>query len=67
MAEAIDALDPTAAANPTLKLVGWFKNGYAWASSEYISTGLRGVHYDGNCTYGHKTYIGAAVPVLELS
>lgn len=66
MALVIDALDPTAAANPDLTLGGWFSNGWVWTSTEASSRRMRIVGYDGACDKIHKSNSRVALPVLEL-
>lgn len=66
MASVIDALDPTAAANPDLTLGGWFSNGWVWTSTEASSRRIRIVGYDGACNNIHKSNARVALPVLEL-
>lgn len=66
MALVIDALDPTAAANPDLTLGGWFSNGWVWTSTESSSRRMRIVGYDGACNDVTKRNAYVALPVLEL-
>lgn len=66
MALVIDALDPTAAANPDLALGGWFSNGRVWTSTEASRSSMRIVGYDGVCNNVHKNNARVALPVLEL-
>lgn len=66
MASVIDALDPTAAANPDLTLGGWFSNGWVWTSTEASSSRMRIVGYGGACNNVHKNNARVALPVLEL-
>lgn len=66
MALVIDALDPTAAANPDLALGGCFSNGWVWTSTESSSSGMRGVGYSGVCNGEYKNSAYVALPVLEL-
>ena len=66
MASVIDALDPTAAANPDLTLGGWFSNGWVWTSTEASSRRMRVVGYAGACDNIHKSNSRVALPVLEL-
>lgn len=66
MALVIDALDPTAAANPDLALGGWFSNGWVWTSTEASSSRMRIVGYGGACNNVHKNNARVALPVLEL-
>ena len=66
MASVIDALDPTAAANPDLTLGGWFSNGWVWTSTEASSRRRRVVGYAGACDNIHKSNSRVALPVLEL-
>lgn len=66
MALVIDALDPTAAANPDLALGGWFSNIRVWTSTEASSSRMRIVGRDGACKNGSKNAAHVALPVLEL-
>lgn len=66
MALVIDALDPTAAANPDLALGGWFSNGWVWTSTEASSSRMRIVGYGGACNNVHKNNARVALPVREL-
>lgn len=66
MALVIDALDPTAAANPDLALGGWFSNGWVWTSTEVNSKRMRIVGYSGACDIISKNAHHVALPVLEL-
>lgn len=66
MALVIDALDPTAAANPALALGGWFSNDWVWTSTESSLGYMRTVGYGGTCSDGYKHNARAALPVLEL-
>jgi len=76
LAEEIDALDPTAAANPTLAL-GHNVNtsgrfvfagaNFAWSSTESSNNYCRYVYSSGGVGNGTKYYNGAAVPVRELN
>lgn len=66
MALVIDALDPTAAANPDLALGGWFSNGWVWTSTEASTNYMRIVGYDGACHDARKHIAYVALPVLEL-
>ena len=66
MALVIDALDPTAAANPDLALGGWFSNGWVWTSTEASSSRMRVVGYGGACNNVPKNIARVALPVLEL-
>lgn len=66
MALVIDALDPTAAANPDLALGGWFSDGWAWTSTEADSSRMRAVDFVGGCNYAYKSFARVALPVLEL-
>lgn len=66
MALVIDALDPTAAANPDLALGRWFSNGWVWTSTEASSSHVRGVGHDGACSYAYNDEARVALPVLEL-
>lgn len=66
MALVIDALDPTAAANPALALGGWFSNGWVWTSTEARSDNMRGVGRGGVCNNSTKNNACVALPVLEL-
>ena len=66
MALVIDALDPTAAANPELALGGWVSNGGVWPSTEARSSRMRIVGYGGACNNVHKNNARVALPVLEL-
>lgn len=66
MALVIDALDPTAAANPDLALGGWFSNGWVWTSTVASISLMRGVGYGGVCNYAYKDSARVALPVLEL-
>lgn len=66
MALVIDALDPTAAANPALALGGWFSNGWVWTSTEVNFGFMRNVGYGGACNNVHKNVARVALPVLEL-
>lgn len=65
MALVIDALDPTAAANPALTLGGWCSNGWVWASTEVNTNHIRLV-YSGTCNSTRKDYACVVLPVLEL-
>lgn len=66
MALVIDALDPTAAANPDLALGGWFTNDWVWTSTESSTIYMRAVGYDGACNNISKNNARVALPVLEL-
>lgn len=66
MALVIDALDPTAAANPALALGGWFSNSWVWTSTEARSNHMRHVNPGGSCSDSHKYNAYVALPVLEL-
>lgn len=66
MALVIDALDPTAAANPDLALGGWFSKGWVWTSTEDSIGYMRIVGYDGACNDASKNIASVALPVLEL-
>lgn len=66
MALVIDALDPTAAANPDLALGGWFSYGWVWTSTEASSNRMRIVGYSGVCNNVRKNNARVALPVLEL-
>lgn len=66
MALVIDALDPTAAANPDLALGGWFSNGCVWSSTESRNDLMRGVCRSGVCNNLAKDNVRVALPVLEL-
>lgn len=66
MALVIDALDPTAAANPALALGGWFSNGVVWTSTEAGSSYMRIVGYFGLCNNGRKNAAYVTLPVIEL-
>lgn len=66
MALVIDALDPTAAANPALALGRWFLKGWVWTSTEVDIGLMRLVGYAGACLNGHKNNAYVALPVLEL-
>ena len=66
MASVIDALDPTAAANPDLTLGGWFSNGWVWTSTEASSSLMRVVGYGGACNNASKNNARVALPVREL-
>ena len=66
MALVIDALDPTAAANPDLALGGWFSKGWVWASTEVSDRHMRLVGRGGACSNGLKNRAYVALPVLEL-
>lgn len=66
MASVIDALDPTAGANPDLTLGGWFSNGEAWTSTESDRRRTLIVSSTGACSTSHKDIAHAALPVLEL-
>lgn len=66
MALVIDALDPTAAANPDLALGGWFSNGGVWTSTEASISYMRIVGYNGACDDVRKNNARVALPVLEL-
>lgn len=66
MALVIDALDPTAAANPALALGGWFSNDWVWTSTEARSNLMRGVGRGGACNNITKNIARVALPVLEL-
>lgn len=66
MALVIDALDPTAAANPALALGGWFSCAWVWTSTESRSSHMRGVGCGGACDHSLKNIARVALPVLEL-
>ena len=66
MALVIDALDPTAAANPALALGSWFSKYWVWTSTEASDSRMRGVGYGGACNNAFKNITYAALPVLEL-
>lgn len=66
MALVIDALDPTAAANPALALGRWFSEYWVWTSTEAHSYRMRGVGYGGACNNALKNLAYGALPVLEL-
>lgn len=66
MALVIDALDPTAAANPYLALGSWFSNGVVWTSTEFDSSRMRVVGRVGVCNNAYKNNTRVALPVLEL-
>lgn len=67
MALVIDALDPTAAANPALALGGWFSSyGWAWTSTEAHRSRTCIVGYSGACDNIPKDNAGVTLPVLEL-
>lgn len=66
MALVIDALDPTAAANPDLALGRWFSHGWVWTSTEASIRSMRGVGYSGACNNASKHIAYVALPVLEL-
>lgn len=66
MALVIDALDPTAAANPDLALGGWFSHGWVWTSTEASSSRMRSVGHSGVCHGVRKLDAYVALPVLEL-
>lgn len=66
MALVIDALDPTAAANPALALGRWFSNGWVWTSTESGRGRMRVVGYSGACNHAYKDVAHVALPVLEL-
>lgn len=66
MALVIDALDPTAAANPALALGEWFSDDWVWTSTEARSSHMRGFGCGGACTDVHKNTAYGALPVLEL-
>lgn len=66
MALVIDALDPTAAANPALTLGRWFVKGWVWTSTEDSLSFMRTVSYYGSCGSVLKDEAHVALPVLEL-
>lgn len=66
MALVIDALDPTAAANPDLALGGWFSYSWVWTSTEDSIGFMRCVNYSGACPNIHRNNALVALPVLEL-
>lgn len=66
MALVIDALDPTAAANPDLALGRWSLYGWVWTSTEASSSRMCVVSHNGACNNARKIDAHAALPVLEL-
>lgn len=66
MAFVIDALDPTAGANPRLALGSWLSNDEVWTSTAASGSHLRIVRYTGACATTRKDDARAAIPVLEL-